>query len=102
MELRQLEYLVAVAEEASFTRAAGRVHISQSGVSAQLRRLALEPSATLVTPIAAPGRPGGVAPTSPPAPPLPAGRVPGPVPSIAGYPVVCLPAGTGIRAALDE
>ncbi|HMD93839.1 MAG TPA: LysR family transcriptional regulator [Trebonia sp.] len=39
MELRQLEYLVAVAEEASFTRAAQRVHISQSGVSAQIRQL---------------------------------------------------------------
>lgn len=39
MELRQLEYLVAVAEEANFTRAAARVHISQSGVSAQIRRL---------------------------------------------------------------
>jgi DNA-binding transcriptional LysR family regulator len=34
-----VEYLVAVAEEASFTRAAGRVHISQSGVSAQVRQL---------------------------------------------------------------
>jgi hypothetical protein len=38
MELRQLEYFVAVAEEASFTRAARRVHISQSGVSAQIRQ----------------------------------------------------------------
>ena len=36
MELRQLEYSVAVAEEANFTRAAERVHISQSGVSAQI------------------------------------------------------------------
>ena len=37
VELRQLEYLVAVAEEANFTRAAERVHISQSGISAQIR-----------------------------------------------------------------
>ena len=42
MELRQLEYFVAVAEEANFTRAAERVHISQSGVSAQIRRLERE------------------------------------------------------------
>ena len=42
MELRQLEYLVAVAEEANFTRAAERVHISQSGVSAQVRQLEQE------------------------------------------------------------
>jgi DNA-binding transcriptional LysR family regulator len=39
VELRQLEYFVAVAEEANFTRAAERVHISQSGISAQVRRL---------------------------------------------------------------
>lgn len=42
MELRQLEYLVAVAEEANFTRAAERVHVSQSGISAQIRQLERE------------------------------------------------------------
>jgi DNA-binding transcriptional LysR family regulator len=47
MELRQLEYLVAVAEEANFTRAAARVHISQSGVSAQVRALEKELGAEL-------------------------------------------------------
>jgi DNA-binding transcriptional LysR family regulator len=48
MELRQLEYFVAVAEEANFTRAAERVHISQSGVSAQVRRLERELGAMLI------------------------------------------------------
>ncbi len=48
MELRQLEYFVAVAEEANFTRAAERVHISQSGVSAQVRRLEQELGAVLI------------------------------------------------------
>jgi DNA-binding transcriptional LysR family regulator len=47
MELRQLEYFVAVAEEAGFTRAAERVHISQSGVSAQIRQLESEVGAEL-------------------------------------------------------
>ncbi|MEU3827048.1 LysR family transcriptional regulator [Streptomyces sp. NPDC029080] len=47
MELRQLEYFVAVAEERSFTRAAERVHISQSGVSAQVRQLERELGAEL-------------------------------------------------------
>jgi DNA-binding transcriptional LysR family regulator len=42
MELRQLEYFVTVAEEANFTRAAARVHISQSGVSAQVKALEQE------------------------------------------------------------
>jgi DNA-binding transcriptional LysR family regulator len=42
MELHQLEYLVAVAEEASFTKAAARVHVAQPGVSAQIRRLERE------------------------------------------------------------
>ncbi|MBV8933665.1 MAG: LysR family transcriptional regulator [Kutzneria sp.] len=39
MELRQLEYLIAVAEEANFTRAAATLHVAQPGVSAQIRRL---------------------------------------------------------------
>ncbi len=48
MELRQLEYFVAVAEEANFTRAAERVRISQSGVSAQVRQLERELGAELI------------------------------------------------------
>ena len=47
MELRQLEYFVAVAEAANFTRAAERVHISQSGVSAQVKQLEAELGAEL-------------------------------------------------------
>jgi DNA-binding transcriptional LysR family regulator len=47
MELRQLEYFAAVAEEANFTRAADRVHVSQSGVSAQIRQLERELGASL-------------------------------------------------------
>lgn len=42
MELRQLEYLVAVAEEANFTRAAQRVHVAQPAVSASIRALERE------------------------------------------------------------
>jgi DNA-binding transcriptional LysR family regulator len=48
MELRQLEYFLAVAEEGNFTRAALRVHISQSGVSAQIRQLEHEVGAALL------------------------------------------------------
>ncbi|QTJ66473.1 LysR family transcriptional regulator [Rhodococcus sp. ZPP] len=48
MELRQLEYFVAVAEEANFTRAALRVHISQSGISAQIRQLEHDLGTTLI------------------------------------------------------
>ncbi|MFN6546717.1 LysR family transcriptional regulator [Mycolicibacterium nivoides] len=42
MELRQLEYFVAVAEETNFTRAAERVHVAQPAVSAQIRHLERE------------------------------------------------------------
>jgi DNA-binding transcriptional LysR family regulator len=42
MELRALEYFVAVAEERHFTRAATRVHVSQSGLSATIRSLESE------------------------------------------------------------
>lgn len=42
MELRQLEYFIAVAEERNFTRAAGRLHIVQSAVSAAIKSLERE------------------------------------------------------------
>src|SRR4030081_1171298 len=42
MEMHQLAYLVAVAEEANFTRAARRLHVAQPGVSAQIARLERE------------------------------------------------------------
>ncbi|HTJ40154.1 MAG TPA: LysR substrate-binding domain-containing protein [Dactylosporangium sp.] len=42
MELHQLEYFVAVAEEAGFTRAAERLRVAQPGVSAQIRKLERE------------------------------------------------------------
>jgi DNA-binding transcriptional LysR family regulator len=47
MELRQLEYFIAVAEEGSFTKAAAKVHVAQPGVSAQVRRLERELGETL-------------------------------------------------------
>ena len=47
MELRHLEYFVAVAEELSFTRAARRLHVVQSGVSSAIQGLERELGAAL-------------------------------------------------------
>lgn len=47
VELRHLEYFVAVAEELSFTAAARRLHVVQSGVSVTIRALEKELGAPL-------------------------------------------------------
>jgi DNA-binding transcriptional LysR family regulator len=47
MELRHLEHFLAVADEQSFTRAAGRVHLVQSALSVSIRSLERELGARL-------------------------------------------------------
>ena len=53
MELRQLEAFVAVAEERNFTRAAARLYVAQSGLSATIRSLERELQAPLFVPVRA-------------------------------------------------
>lgn len=48
MELRQLEYFIAVVEEANFTRAAQRMLVAQPAVSVQIARLERELGQTLL------------------------------------------------------
>jgi DNA-binding transcriptional LysR family regulator len=132
---------VVVAEEANFTRAAQRVHISQSGVSAQIRQLEHDLGVILID------RSGRTATlTAAGAAALPharavlasagavrqavdavtglirgrlmvgmvtactvtplfnalAGRPRVTLADISAYPIVCMPAGTGIRTVLDQ
>ena len=69
MELRQVQYLLAVVEEQSFTKAAARLHVAQPWVSAQVRQLEKELGQTLVD-----RSPGGVRPTAAGAAVLPHAR----------------------------
>ncbi len=57
MELRQLEYFLAVVEHGTFTAAAARLHVVQSGVSSTIKSLERELGVALFDRSAGPGRP---------------------------------------------
>ena len=84
MELHQLGYVVAVAEEGSFTRAAEREHVAQPGVSAQVRKLEAELGQPLFERGAGPVRPTA------------AGE------AILPFARAALAAARGVRTAVDE
>src|SRR3954467_14073318 len=84
MELRQLAYVVAVADEGSFTRAAAREHVAQPGGSAKVRRLERELGQALFH-----RGPGPVTPTAAGEAVLPFARA-------------ALAAAAGVRDAADE
>jgi DNA-binding transcriptional LysR family regulator len=84
MELRHLQYLVAVIEEGTVTAAAARLHVAQPGVSAQLRQLERELGEPLLTRTSR-----GVAPTA-------AGE------AVLPYARAALAAVEGARLAVDE
>jgi DNA-binding transcriptional LysR family regulator len=47
LDVRQLRYFIAVAEELHFSKAADRLHVAQSAVSAQIQQLEASLGATL-------------------------------------------------------
>lgn len=60
MELRQLRYLIAIADEGNLGRAAATLHVSQPALSYALRRLETELGLRLFD-----RHPGGVTPPPP-------------------------------------
>lgn len=48
MDIRHLQHLIAVADEGSFTKAARKVHIVQSGVSSSIKELEEEVGVRLI------------------------------------------------------
>jgi DNA-binding transcriptional LysR family regulator len=48
LETRQLRYFVAVAENLHFTKAADRLHVAQSALSAQVQQLEVQLGARLL------------------------------------------------------